>query len=92
MMTSKARHSSGLVGSAVIVCVPTPVDQANVPDLSPVTGAAEIVADAEHCLIIYQGAVAKDNDGTEIGTQCDGIGHEKPGAAAPGDNGIGVIL
>lgn len=27
----------------VIVCVPTPVDQANVPDLSPVTSAAELV-------------------------------------------------
>ena len=43
----------------IIVCVPTPVDQANVPDLSPVVGASEIVGDnlTKGAIVIYESTV-----------------------------------
>ena len=43
----------------IIVCVPTPVDQANVPDLSPVVGASEIVGDnlSKGAIVIYESTV-----------------------------------
>ena len=43
----------------IIVCVPTPVDQANVPDLSPVVGASEIVGDnlSKGAIVVYESTV-----------------------------------
>ena len=43
----------------IIVCVPTPVDPANVPDLSPVTGASEIVGDnlSKGSIVVYESTV-----------------------------------
>ena len=43
----------------IIVCVPTPVDQANVPDLSPVVGASEIVGDnlSKGAMVVYESTV-----------------------------------
>jgi UDP-N-acetyl-D-galactosamine dehydrogenase len=43
----------------IIVCVPTPVDQANVPDLSPVTGAAELVGKnlSRGALVVFESTV-----------------------------------
>ena len=43
----------------IIVCVPTPVDQANVPDLSPVVGASEIVGDnlSRGAIVVYESTV-----------------------------------
>ena len=43
----------------IIVCVPTPVDQANVPDLSPVVGASEVVGDnlTKGAIVVYESTV-----------------------------------
>ena len=43
----------------IIICVPTPVDQANVPDLSPVVGASEIVGDnlSKGAIVVYESTV-----------------------------------
>ncbi|MCG3146619.1 MAG: UDP-N-acetyl-D-glucosamine 6-dehydrogenase [Verrucomicrobiae bacterium] len=43
----------------IIVCVPTPVDQANVPDLSPVIGASEVVGDnlSKGAIVVYESTV-----------------------------------
>lgn len=43
----------------IIVCVPTPVDDANVPDLSPVVGASEVVGDnlSKGAIVVYESTV-----------------------------------
>jgi UDP-N-acetyl-D-galactosamine dehydrogenase len=43
----------------IIVCVPTPVDAANVPDLSPVIGASEVVGDnlSKGAIVAYESTV-----------------------------------
>ena len=43
----------------IIVCVPTPVDPANVPDLSPVIGASEVVGDnlSKGAIVVYESTV-----------------------------------
>ncbi len=43
----------------IIICVPTPVDQANVPDLSPVVGASEVVGDnlSKGAIVVYESTV-----------------------------------
>lgn len=43
----------------IIICVPTPVDKANVPDLSPVVGASEVVGDnlSKGAIVVYESTV-----------------------------------
>jgi UDP-N-acetyl-D-galactosamine dehydrogenase len=43
----------------IIVCVPTPVDDANVPDLSPVVLASEVVGDnlSKGAIVVYESTV-----------------------------------